>query len=323
MAAFDTKNMTFKEMLQVSFKSDDTEEWLDVHFTRPIGLVFALFWMKLNVHPNVVTIISIFLGVIAGIMFGYPDLGHNIAGVLLMMFSNFGDSTDGQMARLTGKKTLVGRVLDGFSADITFFVVYAAICIRLHNEPMPGTEVKWGLSIWALCLLAGIFGHQPQAMLSDYYRQIHLWFLKGTAGSELDNYAQQRHIFETLPKEGSWISRAFKKVFYYNYANYCKGQETRTPAFQRLYAKMLEQYGSPENLPSDLREDFLKGSRPLMKYTNLLTFNSRAICLYIACLINEPWLYPLAEVIIHSCMYIHMCRSHELLCEKIYKQYFT
>ena len=25
----------------VSFKSEDTEEWLDVWFTRPIGLVFA------------------------------------------------------------------------------------------------------------------------------------------------------------------------------------------------------------------------------------------------------------------------------------------
>ena len=55
----DSENMTFKEMLKVSFKSDDTEEWLDVHFTRPIGLMFALFWMKFDVHPNVVTILSI------------------------------------------------------------------------------------------------------------------------------------------------------------------------------------------------------------------------------------------------------------------------
>ena len=35
---------SFKELLRASFKSDDTEEWLDVHFTRPIGLVFALLW---------------------------------------------------------------------------------------------------------------------------------------------------------------------------------------------------------------------------------------------------------------------------------------
>ena len=44
---------SFKELLRASFKSDDTEEWLDVHFTRPIGLVFALLWNKLNIHPNV------------------------------------------------------------------------------------------------------------------------------------------------------------------------------------------------------------------------------------------------------------------------------
>ena len=35
----------------VSFKSADTEEWLDVWFTRPIGLVFALLWNKLGIHP--------------------------------------------------------------------------------------------------------------------------------------------------------------------------------------------------------------------------------------------------------------------------------
>ena len=56
----------FKALLQASFKSNDTEEWLDVHFTRPIGLVFALFWNKLGVHPNAITILSIFLGVGAG-----------------------------------------------------------------------------------------------------------------------------------------------------------------------------------------------------------------------------------------------------------------
>ena len=97
---------TFKEMLHASFKSKDTEEWLDVYFTRPIGLVFAIFWNKLGVHPNVITILSIFLGVGAGIMFGYTDLMHNILGVLLLMFANFCDSTDGASH---GKEDAVGQ----------------------------------------------------------------------------------------------------------------------------------------------------------------------------------------------------------------------
>ena len=68
----------FNELLQASLKSEDTEEWLDVHFNRPIGLAFALASAKLGIKPNTITILSIFLGVAAGVMFSYTDLMHNI-----------------------------------------------------------------------------------------------------------------------------------------------------------------------------------------------------------------------------------------------------
>lgn len=41
---FDTK--TFRQLLHESFKSEDTEEWLDIYFTRPIGLFFARIWYR-------------------------------------------------------------------------------------------------------------------------------------------------------------------------------------------------------------------------------------------------------------------------------------
>ena len=306
---------TFKEMLHASFKSKDTEEWLDVYFTRPIGLVFAIFWNKLGVHPNVITILSIFLGVGAGIMFGYTDLMHNILGVLLLMFANFCDSTDGQMARLTGKKTLIGRMLDGFSGDLWFVTIYFAIIFRLFNQNIPGTELHWHLLIFVLAFVAGVMCHSPQSSLADYYRQIHLLFLKGKEGSELDNYAQQRQIYENLPK-----SKWFDRLFYYNYANYCKSQEKRTPKFQKMMEVVKERYGSVENMPQELKEQFIKGSRPLMKYTNILTFNVRAITLYVTCLLNCPWVYLLVEIIILSIIYIYMHKKHESLCAEITNQ---
>lgn len=306
---------TFKEMLHASFKSKDTEEWLDVYFTRPIGLVFAIFWNKLGVHPNVITILSIFLGVGAGIMFGYTDLMHNILGVLLLMFANFCDSTDGQMARLTGKKTLLGRVLDGFSGDVWFATIYFAIIFRLFNQNIPGTELHWHLLIFVLAFVAGVMCHSPQSSLADYYRQIHLLFLKGKEGSELDSYAQQRQIYENLPK-----SKWFDRLFYYNYANYCKSQEKRTPKFQKMMEVVKERYGSVENMPQELKEQFIKGSRPLMKYTNILTFNVRAITLYVTCLLNCPWVYLLVEIIILSIIYIYMHKKHESLCAEITNQ---
>ena len=70
---------TEKKGLKASFKSMDTEEFLDIYFNRPIGYAWALFFRHFDVHPNVVTILSILLGIGAGIMFYYPDLKHTFA----------------------------------------------------------------------------------------------------------------------------------------------------------------------------------------------------------------------------------------------------
>lgn len=297
---------SFKELLKLSFKSEDTEEWLDVHFTRPIGLVFALLWNKMNIHPNVITILSIFLGAGAGWMFHYTDIMHNLYGVLLLMFANFCDSTDGQMARITGKKTLIGRILDGFSGDVWFFSIYIGIVARLWNQNIPGTDVQWGVWGFVLCAIAGFCMHAKQSSLADYYRQIHLYFLLGKEGSELDNYKQQRATYEALPKND-----LMARVFYFNYANYCKGQEQRTPAFQSFFERWKQ---APSE---DIRQKLLEGSRPLMKYTNLLTFNARAITVYVTCLLDCPWVYPLLEITVFQAMYVYMHRTHEKLCSTL------
>lgn len=297
---------TFRELLKASFKSDDTEEWLDVHFTRPIGLAFALLWNRFDIHPNVITILSMFLGVAAGWMFHYTDTMHNICGILLLMFANFCDSTDGQMARLTGKKTLIGRMLDGFSEDVWFFAIYIGIVVRLWNQTMPFTDMRWGIWGFVLCAVAGFIFHSRQCALADYYRQIHLFFLLGKEGSELDSYRQQRDIYVNLPEEER-LSRAF----HFFYSDYCRGQERQSPHFQRFFAKWRQR-------PSEsIRQELLEGSRPLMKYTNLLTFNTRAIILYLSCLFNCPWVYPLSELTVFQLMYVYMHHTHENLCKNL------
>ena len=200
---------SIKTLFRDSLKSADTEETIDIYFTRPIGLVFALLWNKLGVHPNAITILSIFLGIGAGYMFYFSDLTHNLMGVVLLMLANFCDSTDGQMARLTGKKTLVGRVLDGFSGDVWFFCIYFALCLRLQSSLIPYTNVKWGFWIWALAAVSGLLCHSPQSSLADYYRQIHLLFLKGKKGSELDTYANNVAFTKLCPYMASGLNVCF------------------------------------------------------------------------------------------------------------------
>ena len=307
--------MTKKNQLAATFKSQDTEEWLDIHFTRPLGLMWANFFNHFNIHPNVVTILSIFLGMGAGIMFYFDNLLYNVIGIFLLIWANLYDSADGQLARMTGKKTRWGRILDGFAGDVWFVTIYAAICFRLMPQAIPFLpEYNWGIWIWVLCAIAGIICHGKQCQLSDYYRNIHLYFLKGESGSELDNFKKLREEFYTLSwkKDGAW------KLFLYFYGNYTNSQEKQSPRFQSFKKAIDARFG--RQLPEALRADFRKGSLPLMKYANILTFNTRAIALYISILLGQPWLYPLFEITVMLALYIYMRQRHENLCARLEQQ---
>ena len=241
------------------------------------------------------------IGMAAGWMFHYSDLPHNICGVVLLMVANFCDSADGQLARLTNQKTVLGRLLDGFASDAWFFCVYLAIIFRLWDA--------WGIWGFVLCAVAGLLCHSTQCALADYYRNIHLWFLKGDAGSELDSYAKEQQIYDELKGQGL----SFPLIYHFFYKGYCKKQERLTPRFQQFFQAYRN------NIPhsSFLVPHFLNGSRPLMPLTNILTHNTRAFALFLAALINIPWLYPLFEIVVLQPLYWYMRGKHEHLCETL------
>ena len=301
--------MSDNRKLEATFKSQDTEEWLDVHFTRPLGLLWANFFNRFNVHPNVVTVLSIILGAAAGVMFYYPDLVHTCIGILLLVWANIYDSTDGQMARMTGKKTRWGRILDGFAGDVWFFTIYFFICLRL-------TPV-WGVWIWLMAAVSGFVCHARQCQLADYYRNVHLYFLKGEGGSELDSYERLREEFRSLP----WRGNLVWKVFLFSYGNYTRTQERMTPAFQALKRALAARFG--RRLPMRLRDDFRAGSLPLMKYANILTFNTRAIFLYAVLLLGVPWVYFVFELTVMNVLLLYLRARHESLCRRIHSQLDT
>ena len=291
------ENKSYKELLKESFKSSETEEWLDIWFTRPIGLAIAMVCGRLGITPNAITLAGIVIGMVGGWMFHFTDLYHNICAVALLMIANFCDSADGQLARLTNQKTLLGRMLDGFASDAWFFCIYLAVVYRIWDD--------WGIFGFLLCAVAGFLCHSTQCALADYYRNIHLWFLKGDAGSELDSYAKEQRIYNELKVQG-W---SFARIYHFFYMGYCKKQERLTPKFQAFFVQ--------PSAVLHLTSDFLAGSRPLMPLTNILTHNTRACALFVAALINIPWLYPLFEIVVLQPLYWYMRHKHEHLCETL------
>lgn len=189
-----------KVSMAASLKSGDTEEWIDLIFYRPLGYQWALLFRKAGISPNAITVAAIVLGVVAGFLFYFEDMRLNVAGMLLLVWANTYDSADGQLARMTGQSSEMGRILDGVCGDLWFITIYVAICFRL----MPA----WSYGIWILAAAAGYF-HSQQAAMADYYRNIHLFFIKGKAGSELIRSQEVRKQFAGLPWKGNVIKNGF------------------------------------------------------------------------------------------------------------------
>ena len=68
--------------------------------------------------------------------------------------------------------------------------------------------------------------------------------------------------------------------------------------------------------PQSFRDAFRKASLPLMKYTNMLSFNTRVIALFVSLFLQMPWLYFAFELTVLNIMLIYMIWRHERFCRR-------
>lgn len=304
-----SKFSELRDEYRASLKSSDTEEWFDLIFYRPIGFAWAVLCRKIGVTPNAITIASIVLGLGAAVAFYYNNFWINLAGVLLLMWADAFDSADGQLARLTHNYSRLGRILDGLSGDIWFVAIYIAICLRENVTSDFFMSHQW--VIWLVAAAAGAC-HAVQAAMADCYRQFHLYFLKGEEGSELESGANLRRKFAEL----SWKRNFIQKLVLMFYMNYTLGQENRTPRMQSLRRTIADRFGN--RIPRKFRDDFRTLSKPLMKYTNILSFNVHSFALFASILIFQmPWLYFAFEITVLNALLIYMMVRHERICRNL------
>lgn len=292
--------------LESTLKSADTEETLDIYFYRPIGFQWALLFRRLGITPNPVTIASIFIGMAGGYLFYFNNLNTNIAGMLLLVLANSLDSADGQLARMTNNKSRLGRVLDGLAGSFWFVVIHVALCLRMQNDGL-------GWWVWILGVVSGL-SHKTQAQQADYYRNVHLYFIKGEEGSEQDNSGDLKRELDKL----SWKTQFWKKFFAAFYYDYTRQQEQLSPSLQKFLQVLRATFRG--NLPIWLVSEFREMHKPLMKYTNILQFNTRVIFLFFCLFINKLWLYFLFDIVVLNAILLYMIAQQEKVSRYFYQK---
>src|SRR5438094_6832755 len=184
----------------LSDKGRAVEEWVDLHFFRPIGIRIARGLLPSGVSADQVTLWSLLIGLVAGHLFAYQDRWTNFIGFLLFIVSDIFDSADGQLARLRGTSTRFGRALDGINDNLRFVNLYFHLIYRLIHAGW------WWPGAFLLVCAAGL-AHTFQSAAIDFVRNAYLYIGVGGRG-ELD----LPEDLERAPR-GSWLERFGARVY--------------------------------------------------------------------------------------------------------------
>ncbi|MFS3134735.1 CDP-alcohol phosphatidyltransferase family protein [Gluconacetobacter sacchari] len=144
-------------------RTSEIEELTNLHVIHPVSGWLTRHFARLGVAPNAVSLGGMAAGVLAGVAYHHVgDPRFAVAGFLLMIVWHVMDGADGQLARLTGRQSQTGKILDGICDYVTFVSVYVGLALAL--------SARHGAWVWALVVVAGLC-HAVQSAAYERQRQ--------------------------------------------------------------------------------------------------------------------------------------------------------
>lgn len=205
--------MGWKKEFWATIKSFDTEEKLDLYFYRPLGFLIAKVAHALHMSPTMLTLMGLVLGLTSGFYFYHNEsnLSLTIASVLFVMAGVF-DSSDGQLARMGGKSTKLGLILDGICDNFVFASAYIGSTLTLYHLYEPAV-------IWPIAFVAG-FCHSLESSMLDFYNREYLYFGYGKVNDDYWNptltEARQEKALCPSPQERFLLGLRFSWIWQQN-----------------------------------------------------------------------------------------------------------
>ena len=103
----------------------------------PYDQRFARLLMKpfvnTGLHPNFLTLLSLFLGIGCGALFVLCERGIESLAVTLFMMAVLVDHMDGEFARMSGKTSRFGHFFDYIVGSLNYTILFCSIGIAIYQ----------------------------------------------------------------------------------------------------------------------------------------------------------------------------------------------
>jgi phosphatidylglycerophosphate synthase len=270
----------------------EIEEFTNRYLIHPISGWLVPVLNRLDVHPNTVSLAGALSGALGALCYyHYGTTAAVVAGFLFMVGWHILDGADGQLARLSGKVTASGYVIDGICDYTTFIFVYVALAIRL-------TEYA-GNGVWVLVVLAGL-SHMLQAAAFEQQRAVYNRWVSGKAlGAAAAGETPTRGALGGLA------------------AVYAKLQAPFLPLNAALEQRLRAYGGASADHARAVADAYRERFRRAVLHWSWLSANNRTIAIFVACFIGHPILYFLFELVALNAALVLLVRMNRARAEQL------
>jgi hypothetical protein len=172
----------------------ELEDPLNLHIYHPLAARLARLLAPTGIAPNAVSVMSLVALCAATWAFISMDWPLNaLTGLAFMLIWHVVDGADGDLARMTGRASATGELVDGFCDYVGNIIMYVAFAFVLDD-----TLGGWA---WALAVAAGL-SHIVQTNHAETQRRLYLWRAYGVPW--LRNAAASG---DPVFRGGNWIGR--------------------------------------------------------------------------------------------------------------------
>lgn len=269
------------------------------HFLyHPLAWQLARLFAPTPITPNMVSVLG--AGCVVAAALAYTQLAWPVSaalGMALHMTWHVVDGADGDLARLTGRSSPIGEMVDGLCDYLSHAVLYLLLAALLAG----GTGIISGGLAWALVILAGI-SHALQANHAEVQRRQYQYWVYGTP------WLRNSHDAADSATAKSWAGALVSA-----YIGIASGM---TPQALKVDAAVRSAGGDPARLEA-IAAAVRAEAPPLLRLCKILGPNPRAIVLGLSMFAGSPLWYLLYQTIVLNLLLVHSVRAHNAAAGRI------
>jgi len=276
----------------------ELQDGLNHYLYHPLAWQLARGLAHTPITPNMVSVFGALMVVAAGVV--YANLAWPVGaalGMALHMGWHVVDGADGDLARLTGRTSPVGEMVDGLCDYLSHVVLYLILGWLLAQGP----GFFHGAAGWVLLVVAGI-SHAVQSNHVEVQRRQYQWWVYGTP------WLRHSH-----GKDDSATSKSFFGVFVSAYLNAASGM---TPHALKIDAAIDAAQGDPARLAA-IAAAVKAEAPPLLFVCKVLGPNPRAIVLGLSMFAGSPLYYLLYQAVLLNVLLVVSVRMHNAAARRI------